>query len=124
MNKLHKVFFSILGFFQLTDINNRLSISNIAVMVILVKIALSPVIDWVVVGGLLISLLNYGYKRRCLLVKEREDRADLTLSTPASLDLTPFTTRLDDIEKVANEAKEKASKIALATGITTKTYHG
>ncbi len=53
----------ILQFFNLTDAQGNLSISNIAVIVLITKIALAPVLDWPTAAALLMSLMNYGHKR-------------------------------------------------------------
>lgn len=51
------------NFFNLLDAEGRLSISNSGVYVLLVKVAMSPTIDWPTAAGLLVTLLNYSHKR-------------------------------------------------------------
>jgi hypothetical protein len=53
----------ILKFFNLTDKDGNLSITNIAVIVLITKIALAPDMDWPTVGALLASMMNYMNKR-------------------------------------------------------------
>lgn len=53
----------VLAFFNLTDRSGKLSITNVAVIVLITKIALADSLDWAVVAGLLVTLLNYGHKR-------------------------------------------------------------
>ena len=53
----------ILKFFNLLDRNNRLSISNVAVIVCVVKVAVAPQVSIVDAGALLVTLLNYSHKR-------------------------------------------------------------
>lgn len=57
-----KQFHKLLKFLNLTDRGGDLSITNIAVIVIITKMALAP-FDWVTAAGLMISLLNYAHKR-------------------------------------------------------------
>lgn len=52
----------ILRFLNLLDYEGNLSISNIAVIVLITKIAVSP-LDWPTAAGLMIALLNYHGKR-------------------------------------------------------------
>ena len=51
-----------LNFLHLLDDQNRLSITNIAVIILVVKVAAAP-LDWPTAAGLLCTLLNYGHKR-------------------------------------------------------------
>lgn len=51
-----------LKFLNLTDRSNNLSITNVAVIVLISKIAVSP-LDWPTAAGLLVALLNYSHKR-------------------------------------------------------------
>lgn len=53
----------ILKFLNLLDKDENLSITNIAVIVLLTKIALINTLDWPVVASLLLALINYGHKR-------------------------------------------------------------
>lgn len=52
-----------LDFFRFLDENGTLSLSNIAVMVILVKLAIAPVLDFTEVAALLGVLSTYSFKR-------------------------------------------------------------
>lgn len=54
---------SFLNFFNLLDSQNRLSITNVAVLIILGKMILAPSVSLTEVGALLISFINYGHKR-------------------------------------------------------------
>jgi len=53
----------ILSFLNLLDNDGNLSISNIAVIVCVTKIAIAPHFSITEVGALLVSLLNYAHKR-------------------------------------------------------------
>lgn len=52
-----------LKFLNLIDREGNLSISNIAVIIVLVKLTLSPVLSIVDAGMLLVTLMNYAHKR-------------------------------------------------------------
>ena len=52
----------VLDFFSLLSDDGRLSITNIAVIILLAKIASAP-INWQVVAGLFVTLLGYAHKR-------------------------------------------------------------
>ena len=51
-------------FFRFIDNNNQLSITNIALMVVLIKLSLSPTTSLTETGTLLIALGNYAHKKR------------------------------------------------------------
>lgn len=63
MNTLKSKFFWILSFLNLTDRGYKLSISNIAVIVVITKIALAQNVGLTEAGALLITLMNYSHKR-------------------------------------------------------------
>ena len=112
----------LLKFLQLTDRQGDLSITNIATIVVITKIALAVSLDWGVISGLLITLLNYGHKRH-EANKSVKDAAE----TPSPIDIEPIHESLKElrqeltkVKNVAAEAKDKASKMALSMGITTK----
>ena len=97
---------NVLKFLNLVDRAGKLSITNMAVYVLIVKIAISPSIDWAVVAGLLVTLLNYGHKR---IVQEKPAMA---AELPSDLQEA-----IDAVSKVANEAKDMAQKLNLANGV-------
>src|SRR5688572_26794815 len=53
----------VLTFLRLVDENGNLSLTNIAVIVSLVKLAMTPTVSMTDTGALLVSVLNYAYKR-------------------------------------------------------------
>jgi len=59
MNRL----FKILQFFRLVDENKQLSLTNIAVMVSIAKIIITPANDMKDIGLLIIPMLSYIHKR-------------------------------------------------------------
>lgn len=102
--KLDEATKATLRFFNLLDRANRLSITNSAVYVLIIKIAVAPSIDWAVVAGLLVTLLNYGHKR----MQEKPT----TVEVPNSLQEA-----IDAVKKTADEAKDMAQKLNLANGV-------
>lgn len=63
MKIVKSLFFKILKFLSLSDYQGNLSISNIAVIIIITKMAIAP-FDWVTAASLMIALLNYSHKRK------------------------------------------------------------
>lgn len=63
MEKLKKVFQTILKFLNVVDRKGNLSITNVAVIIVVTKIALAQSVGITEAGALLITLLNYGHKR-------------------------------------------------------------
>lgn len=55
----------VLSFFNLLDQAGNLSITNVAVIVCVVKMALSSQFSGMDVGALVGTLLNYAHKRQC-----------------------------------------------------------
>lgn len=52
-----------LRFLNLLDRDNNLSISNIAVCIVLFKLAVTPSLSLIDAGTLLVTLMNYAHKR-------------------------------------------------------------
>ena len=94
-----------LKFFNLLDRGNKLSITNTAVVVIVVKMALAP-FDWATAAALLVSLLNYMDKRRTSAKAE----AIATLPAIDNEEITAMKTKLEEVES-------KVSSIAIQAGL-------
>lgn len=86
-------FLTILTFFRLVDEQKQLSISNIAVMLLLGKIMLDPTLNLSGVAAILTALSAYNYKRYLSSVKPN--------------------TQLDKLE----ELDEKVSRIEFKVGM-------
>lgn len=54
---------SVLKFLNILDTNENLSITNLAVIIALIKLSLAPTASITEAGTLLIALANYGHKR-------------------------------------------------------------
>lgn len=103
--KLDEATKSALKFFNLIDRAGKLSITNMAVYVLIVKLALSPDMDWAVVAGLLVTLLNYSAKKVI-------DKPTVAAELPSNLQEA-----IDAVKKTADEAKDMAQKLNLANGV-------
>ena len=57
------MFKRLLKFLNLTDRQGNLSITNIAVIVCITKVAIAPTFTITEVGALMLSLINYAHKR-------------------------------------------------------------
>lgn len=94
----------ILNFFNLLDSEQRLSITNVAVLVVLVKLAISPSASITEAGMLLITIGNYAHKR----VTNQNNQ------TPEEDTLTPQVT---DMQKKLEDMATKVSGLAMSAGI-------
>lgn len=64
-----KAFFTKLGtFFQLLDSDGNLSITNIGLIALLLKVLVHPQIDWASVTTLVLAFANYAHKRQNLQI--------------------------------------------------------
>ena len=99
------MFRKILNFFQLADRAGNLSISNIAVIVLITKIALAATIDWGVVSGLLITLLNYGHKRH-ESNKAAKDTAVAAATSALQEQVSQLAGKLESIQDASDKQAE------------------
>ncbi len=93
-----------LKFMNLLDRSQKLSITNLGVWLLLIKVTVAPTMDWTVVAGLLVTLLNYSHKRASEV---------LPTTQPTELDAT-----IAAIKKTAEDAKDISQKVQLAIGMT------
>lgn len=91
MNKLKALLRSL----QLFDSSNKLSLTSIGVMVILVKIAMAPTLDWTTASALLLSLLSYNYKRHLNVKQAQSEASD-------SLKLSDLENKIMELNKSFN----------------------
>lgn len=98
---------NLLTFLNLTDYSGRLSITNIAVVILLTKIAYYPTLDWAVVSGLLVTLLSYSHKRY--------ENNRIQAAKP-SKELEEVSKKLEEVSNKASLALDQASKVALSLG--------
>lgn len=94
----------ILTFLRLVDAHDgNLSLTNLAVIITLAKLAIAPVTSFVDVGTLFIALASYSYKK----VVNKDVQAQVETSND---ELNSLKSKLDEVES-------KVSAISIATGI-------
>ena len=74
MNKLK----SLLKSLKILDPDLTLSLTNVAVMVLIGKIGFASNMDWPTVATLLLTLLSYNYKRKLNSDRAAQELADLS----------------------------------------------
>lgn len=67
---------SILRALKIFDPDNSLSLTSIAMFVIIVKLALAPALDWAIITAFFITLLNYNTKKWFAKSKATKEVAD------------------------------------------------
>lgn len=93
---MRKFFCKILRFFNLVDRDCNLSITNIAVIVLITKMAMASEIDWPTAAGLMVALLNYAHKRNAVNKTE----------VPSVLD-----EKIAEVKKIADQVLEVVKKV-------------
>lgn len=86
------------NFLNLLDAQGKLSITNVAVIVCLLKLAFAPAVSITEAGTLLVALANYAHKRYTIATPE-----------PAEADL--------ELQKQLNEMQSTVSNLALKAGL-------
>ena len=71
---------------QIFDATNKLSLTSLALMVIIVKLAMAPTLDWTIITTFFLALLNYTGKK--LINKSSDNQAEATQSKITSLEDT------------------------------------
>lgn len=103
-----------LRFFSLVDREGNLSISNVAVIVIVTRIAIAP-FDWATAAALLVSLLNYSHKR--YETNKYEANIEPVSAEPSSLQLEvdQLKSSFESVNKLAEDTKKLLSQSNLAS---------
>ncbi len=111
--------FALLRFMNLLDRGNMLSITNIAVVVCVFKVATSLNPSLAEVGALMLSLLNYGHKRFEGNVSERHEsiKADVTKFTVLQNQIDNIKHERDEITKITEEARKLISTSKLSAAL-------
>lgn len=86
------------NFLNLLDAQGKLSITNVAVIVCLLKLAFAPAASITEAGTLLVALANYAHKR-------------YTNATPEPTEVDP------ELQKQLNEMQSTVSNLALKAGL-------
>lgn len=95
MNSLKNVSLKLLGFLNLLDFSNKLSITNLAVYVIITKIAISA-FDWASATTLFVVLLNYIHKRKS--INEGVDTEQSKEVASVKSEIAAVTEQLNDMQ--------------------------
>lgn len=90
-------------FLRLIDENNEISLTNVAFMVIILKVALVQDTSMTDIAALLTVILNYSYKKHIAL-KKPEKHSEKTDS------------RLSKLEKAFSKVEDNVGKLLLAAG--------
>ena len=98
---------TILTKLRFLDEQGNLSITNVAMMVLIGKIGFAQQIDWPTVAGLLMALANYGYKRH---VNSGQQTAQAEVDEA-------LATKLSDFELKIKQGEEKLQELALALNL-------
>ncbi len=69
MNKFEKLLVQL----RIMDADKTLSLTSILMMVLIVKIAMVPVLDWASLGVILLTLVNYNIKRVSYIKSKKVD---------------------------------------------------
>ena len=85
----------VVNFLNLTDAAGKLSITNLAVLICLVKLAISPSASITEAGALLAALVNYGHKRAIN-------------ATPEPADTSAIDSKVEEIQATVSNLALKA----------------
>jgi hypothetical protein len=100
MNKLH----NLLKFLRLEDENGFLSLTNIAVLVCIVKVAMMASVGVPDLGALMLSMLNYGHKKH--LAKKKDGvNAEEVQALKAKVDEHAFALKQVDTDAIVSLKK-------------------
>lgn len=105
--------------------NDKLSLSNLAVFVCVIKVAVAPAVSIPEIGALLLSLLNYGHKRyesnkaakAELEAQAKVDSEQHNLIKEQSEALKTLEAKVNDQQKVIDEAKSVMTAQKLNAGL-------
>jgi hypothetical protein len=93
----------LLNWLRITDEQGNLSITNVAVLIVLIKLAIAPAVSLTEVGGLLIALANYSSKKLIKIKQEPVQSVD--------------NERIKTLTAALEEVKSKQSSMALTMGM-------
>jgi len=93
--------FKAADFFRLIDETNKVSITNVAVWVVLVKIATTQDFNLVDAGALFVSLLNYSGKKLMRKIKDPSEKKE---------DVSKYEEKLKELQ-------DKVNSVMVTSGI-------
>lgn len=94
----------VLSFLNLLDFEGKLSITNVAVIVVLIKLAISPSASITEAGLLLVTLANYAHKR------------SVNQSNQVSVE-DPMKPQIDEMAKKIEDMTSTVSALSMQSGI-------
>lgn len=114
------MFKRILKFFNLVDRSGDLSISNIAVIVLITKIAFAATLDWATAATLLMALLNYSHKRHESNKAIKDAQKDLEAAKIESLmkDMESRIKSTEELYTVISKQADDVQKIVRNHGLS------
>jgi len=129
-SKVKSAFCKFLRFLNLVDRNCDLSITNIAVITLITKIAIAPTIDWQAAGALMVALLNYSHKRsesnkaeakasevaKLAAVEAAKPVVSLAELEEIKANYAELKAQHEQVSKIADKAKEFMSSQSVARG--------
>lgn len=95
-----------LNFLNLLDSESRLSITSLAMYVVLVKVAVAPSPSLIDLGSLLLVLLNYAHKRIVVSSAAAEEGGKIQV--------------FSEVERTVEELKSKVNAMAIKAGFQGK----
>jgi hypothetical protein len=109
----------ILCFLNLTSHDGSISLTNVAMYVVLTKIAIEPNISIPELLTFFIVLANYAHRRSVNShAKPEAPVVDLLYLENQITELKNSQESLDELKKTVEETKDKTSKLSLALGLT------
>ena len=105
------LFFALLNWCNLLDRSKKLSITNLAVLICVAKMAIAPQVSLVDAGMLLISLLNYGHKRSEGNKAAKEERKELVVSAIQE-QIDSMQSKIEDTVKLNETTLKQAEEVA------------
>ena len=109
--KLEKV----LDFFRIIDRSNKLSITNLAVYIVMFKIAVSQEFNLVDAGALLIALLNYSGKK---VIDQMSQKKEDKVQEQMDLVRSDVESKVKELKEQLSEVKDKVGAVQASRGIT------
>lgn len=109
-----KTIYKVLRFFNLIDRSNDLSITNIILITVVIRLVIAPVFSLEECGVLMLALLNYAHKRH---EAAKVDRSMFQSMNVIKAEVESFKKELAEVKAVSEEAKDKVSKLSTANGL-------
>lgn len=93
-------------FLRVLDEDNVISLTNLAVMLVIFKLAITPSLSMPEIGALLLGLFNYSYKR---YVRAKEPKPEVIVKGHRK--------ELNDLKSATSDLRDKVGQISAALSI-------